>query len=100
MSGSARGRTSGKSMFEKGIDLFSVVMSAGLTIWLGPLLYHQTVDAFVAHASDQFFSGWDPFYRLLWMLFCGAASFGGSLVVTALTLRAGAAKISGWLFGG
>jgi membrane protein insertase Oxa1/YidC/SpoIIIJ len=94
-----RSRLSGKSAFERGSDLFALPLAGTLTLFAGPAFYDLTAASISTYAASQFGEGWAALIWFLWMLGCAVGTFGFCLMLVAVTVKFGFAKIGKLIFG-
>jgi len=94
-----RSRLSGKSAFERGLNLFALPLAGTLTLFAGPAFYRLTTAAISDYAAEQFGEGWAMLIWLLWLIACGVGTFGFSLMLVAVTVKFGLARLGKLIFG-
>lgn len=92
-----RERSSNKDSFARGADYLAIPLSGVMTFFVGPQLYQATVTYIAAYAASEFGNGWVWFFKFLWVICCAVGSFGLCLMLLAVTLRLGLAKIASLL---
>lgn len=94
-----RSRLSGKDAFERGLNLFALPLAGTLTLFAGPAFYDLTATSIGDYATDRFGKGWAALIWFLWMLGCAVGTFGFCLMLVAVTVKFGFAKIGKLIFG-